>query len=118
MTLVRAEFDAEYVRRLVAADPATEAHFAAYFGELLTINRVPLKPGLTRTEAPFRVRMPMQGSLRLELQVQVGGETVSSTERMRCVLPALDATPNPNSFFGGHGSVGTAGEWHVAVQPS
>jgi RNA polymerase sigma-70 factor, ECF subfamily len=37
VTLVRAEFDAEYVRRLIAADPQTEEHFAAYFGELLTI---------------------------------------------------------------------------------
>ena len=89
-----------------------------FYGELLTINRIPLKAGLTRAEAPFRLRMPMQGSLRLELQVQVGGETVSSTERMLCVLPALDTNPNPNSFFGGHGSVGTAGEWHAPTVAS
>jgi RNA polymerase sigma-70 factor (ECF subfamily) len=37
VALVRAEFDADYVRRLIAADPQTEQHFAAYFGELLTI---------------------------------------------------------------------------------
>jgi len=37
VALVRAEFDAEYIRRLVAEDPQTEEHFAAYFGELLTI---------------------------------------------------------------------------------
>jgi RNA polymerase sigma-70 factor (ECF subfamily) len=37
VALARTEFDAEYVRRLVAADPETEAHFARYFGEMLTI---------------------------------------------------------------------------------
>lgn len=37
VALVRAEFDAEYVRRLIAEDPQTEEHFAAYFGELLTL---------------------------------------------------------------------------------
>jgi RNA polymerase sigma-70 factor (ECF subfamily) len=37
VALVRAEFDAEYVRRLVAEDPQTEEHFAAYFGQLLSI---------------------------------------------------------------------------------
>jgi RNA polymerase sigma-70 factor (ECF subfamily) len=33
----RYAFDAEYVRRLVAGDPAAEAHFTAYFGDLLSI---------------------------------------------------------------------------------
>lgn len=30
-------FDAEYVRRLLAADPIVEEHFASYFSKLLTI---------------------------------------------------------------------------------
>ena len=30
-------FDAEYVRRLLAADPVVEEHFASYFSKLLTI---------------------------------------------------------------------------------
>src|SRR5437762_5959737 len=30
-------FDAEYLRRLRAGDPAVEEHFASYFGKLLTI---------------------------------------------------------------------------------
>jgi RNA polymerase sigma-70 factor (ECF subfamily) len=37
VALARTEFDAEYVRRLIAEDPQTEEHFARYFGELLTI---------------------------------------------------------------------------------
>lgn len=84
-----------------------------FYGELLNITRIPVKAGLTRTEVPFRVRMPALGSIRLEVQVQVAGETVSTTERMLCVLPPLDPNPNAASFFGGHGSVGTAGEWHT-----
>jgi RNA polymerase sigma-70 factor, ECF subfamily len=30
-------FDAGYVRRLTAGDPATEAHFASYFGKLVSL---------------------------------------------------------------------------------
>jgi len=30
-------FDADYIKRLIAGDPETERHFAAYFGELLAI---------------------------------------------------------------------------------
>ena len=33
----RQSFDAEYVRRLIHSDPATESDFVAYFGELLAI---------------------------------------------------------------------------------
>src|SRR4051794_1535175 len=33
----RQSFDAEYVRRLIQSDPATESDFVAYFGELLAI---------------------------------------------------------------------------------
>jgi RNA polymerase sigma-70 factor (ECF subfamily) len=33
----RCNFDAEYLRRLMAADPETERHFTAYFGQLLSI---------------------------------------------------------------------------------
>jgi RNA polymerase sigma-70 factor (ECF subfamily) len=32
-----ASFDADYINRLIAGDPETERHFAAYFGELLSI---------------------------------------------------------------------------------
>jgi RNA polymerase sigma-70 factor (ECF subfamily) len=35
--LPRHNFDAEYVRRLVAGDPDTELHFTRYFGELLVM---------------------------------------------------------------------------------
>ena len=35
--LIRHEFDAGYVERLVAEDPDTEQHFARYFGDLLTL---------------------------------------------------------------------------------
>jgi RNA polymerase sigma-70 factor, ECF subfamily len=35
--LARYNFDAEYVRRLVAGDAETELHFTRYFGELLTM---------------------------------------------------------------------------------
>jgi len=35
--LERHNFDAEYVRRLVAGDPETERHFTQYFGELLVL---------------------------------------------------------------------------------
>lgn len=46
--LPRFEFDAPYVARLTAGDPATERHFTAYFGDLLTIKlRARLRsPGL------------------------------------------------------------------------
>lgn len=33
----RFEFDAEYIGRLVSADPETERHFTQYFGQLLTL---------------------------------------------------------------------------------
>ena len=33
----RQSFDAEYVRRLIQSDPATESDFVAYFSELLAI---------------------------------------------------------------------------------
>jgi RNA polymerase sigma-70 factor (ECF subfamily) len=33
----RFTFDADYVRRLIAEDPETERHFAAYFGDLLSL---------------------------------------------------------------------------------
>jgi RNA polymerase sigma-70 factor, ECF subfamily len=39
--LERYEFDADYVRRLVSADPETERHFTAYFGQLLTMKLRP-----------------------------------------------------------------------------
>jgi RNA polymerase sigma-70 factor (ECF subfamily) len=35
--LLRFEFDREYVARLIAEDPETEAHFTRYFGDLLTL---------------------------------------------------------------------------------
>jgi RNA polymerase sigma-70 factor (ECF subfamily) len=35
--LPRHEFDRAYLERLIAEDPETERHFAAYFGELLTL---------------------------------------------------------------------------------
>jgi RNA polymerase sigma-70 factor (ECF subfamily) len=35
--LKRDEFDSEYIRRLVSADPETERHFTQYFGQLLTL---------------------------------------------------------------------------------
>ena len=35
--LERQTFDQEYVKRLVAGDPETEAHFTRYFGELLSL---------------------------------------------------------------------------------
>ena len=37
MRLERHNFDAEYIRRLVAGDPETERHFTSYFGELLVL---------------------------------------------------------------------------------
>jgi RNA polymerase sigma-70 factor (ECF subfamily) len=33
----RYTFDGDYVRRLIAEDPETERHFAAYFGDLLSL---------------------------------------------------------------------------------
>jgi RNA polymerase sigma-70 factor, ECF subfamily len=33
----RFSFDADYVRRLIAEDPATEQHFTEYFGDLLSL---------------------------------------------------------------------------------
>jgi RNA polymerase sigma-70 factor (ECF subfamily) len=35
--LPRYSFDAEYLQRLVRADPETERHFTAYFGDLLSL---------------------------------------------------------------------------------
>jgi RNA polymerase sigma-70 factor, ECF subfamily len=35
--LERHNFDADYIRRLVAGDPETERHFTRYFGELLVL---------------------------------------------------------------------------------
>lgn len=35
--LRRDEFDADYIQRLVSADPETERHFTQYFGQLLTL---------------------------------------------------------------------------------
>ncbi len=37
MRLERHNFDAEYIRRLVAGDAETERHFTRYFGELLAL---------------------------------------------------------------------------------
>ena len=37
MRLERHNFDAEYIRRLVAGDAETERHFTSYFGELLVL---------------------------------------------------------------------------------
>ncbi len=37
MRIDRFEFDADYIRRLVSADPETERHFTEYFGRLLSI---------------------------------------------------------------------------------
>ena len=37
MRLERHNFDAEYIRRLVAGDADTERHFTSYFGELLVL---------------------------------------------------------------------------------
>ncbi len=37
MPVPRCEFDAEYLRRLIAEVPETERHFCEYFGELLTL---------------------------------------------------------------------------------
>lgn len=36
-TLTRFEFDAAYVERLIAGDADVEAHFIAYFGDLITL---------------------------------------------------------------------------------
>ena len=37
IVLIFHTFDADYIRRLTDGDPATEEHFAAYFGELLLL---------------------------------------------------------------------------------
>ncbi len=37
MRIERFEFDADYIQRLVSADPETERHFTEYFGRLLSI---------------------------------------------------------------------------------
>ena len=37
MRLERYAFDADYVRRLVSADPETERHFTEYFGQLMSL---------------------------------------------------------------------------------
>ncbi len=65
--LEMAYFDSEYIRRLVAGDPATEQHFASYFGELLWIklrNRI-RSPQLLediRQETFFRVLKNLRNS--------------------------------------------------------
>ncbi len=102
-----------YAPSKTGAELSVQLRLTGFYGQLLDVSRLPLKAGVTRAEVPFRVRMPEQGSIRLEVQALQGTDVLSSAERMLCVLPPLDPNPDPASFFGGHGSVGTAGEWHA-----
>lgn len=102
-----------YAPAKIAADTSLEYRLEGFHGETLTIGRVPLKPGAARAEVPLRVRIPGSGMFRLVLEARVGGTPISAAETNLTALPALDSTPRPDSFFGGHGSVGTPGEWHA-----
>jgi len=84
-----------------------------FYGETLAFGTQAVKPGLTHTEVPLRIRAPGSGTLRLVVEGLVDGQPVSSGEAVLTALPALDPTPRPDSFFGAHGSAGLPGEWHA-----
>ncbi len=84
-----------------------------FYGETVGIGTVPVPAGPSPAEVPIRLRIPQLGTLRLLLDAVVDGQIVSQSEAILTALPPAPTQPNPNSFFGAHGTVGTRGEWHA-----
>ncbi len=86
-----------------------------FYGEVLGFGQVPVPEGATHAEAPLRVRIPQPGTQRLLLESVLDGEVLSQSETILTPLPAAPTSPNPDSFFGAHGTLGNLGEIHAAA---
>ncbi len=102
-----------YAREGIPAGAAVQLRLEGFYGENISRYRAELKAGPTHAEQPIQIRIPMRGTVRLRLEGLVGDQVVSTAETILTALPELDPKPNPDSFFGGHGSVGRPGEWHA-----
>lgn len=102
-----------YARGKVPENAQLRYRLEGFYGELLSLDTVPVPPGKVRLEVPLRVRVPGSGFRRLVIEALVDRVPVSRAEANLTAMPALDPRPRPDSFFGAHGSVGTTGEWHA-----
>jgi hypothetical protein len=81
-----------------------------FYGETLGYGEQPLKTG---EAAPLRLRPTGSGTVRLTLDAVSDGRVISSAEALLTALPPVPNRPQPESFFGAHGTIGTSGEWHA-----
>lgn len=102
-----------YSRQGIPEKALVQLRLVGFYGETVGRYRAELTPGATHAEQPIQIRVPLRGTVRMLLEAQVDGQTVSTGEQVLTVLPEADPKPNRDSFFGGHGSVGTTGEWHA-----
>lgn len=102
-----------YSRDPTPAEVVVRYRIEGFYGEGLTFGYSPVKAGLTHGVVPVRVPISNRGTQRLVVEAVVGRDVVSQAECVLTCLPAADPKPNPNSFFGAHGSMGTVGEWHA-----
>lgn len=102
-----------YARNKIPEGAAIQYRLQGFYGETQALHRQSLPAGKTHLEFPVRLRIPGTGLWRLSVEGIVGGTVVSRAEANLTALPPLDPTPRPDSFFGGHGSLGTNGEWHA-----
>jgi len=76
-------FDAEYLRRLRAADPAVEEHFAGYFSKLLTIKL------RARGESRAVIHEVMQETFFRVIKAVRAPEGIQSAERLGAFVNAV-----------------------------
>ena len=77
------EFDAAYLQRLAAHDPATERHFVDYFGELI---RLKLRSRLSSKEAVEDVR---QETFARVFKMLRSGEGIRQPERLGPIVNSV-----------------------------
>jgi hypothetical protein len=84
-----------------------------FYGEHLGGGDQPVMVSGPLQDVPVRVRVPSAGLQKLTLSLRAGARLLGTTEVMLAALPPAPVSMRAESFFGGHGSLGTAGEWHA-----